>query len=352
MDISKVNMPMPMPKVEIPKVNIPKVDIPKVEIPKVNMPNMPKVNIPNMPKATMPKVNIPKATMQNVNIPKATMPNMPKVTIPNMQNVNIPKVTIPKATMPKFAMPQLPASPINPNTIKVLIVSISNVLAKPEGRALLKQSLKMLDPAIKMLTDEMVINIRKNNPKLVTVLREFGTPVASAARDTMGMVPGFGEALSVYLAAKNVSLSMSSGANMFSSIVDSFLTVPLTKVFKRSLESLENAKKLKKGIDGMSDELKSSLKLINEFDKETTKISAMVNSGVNVNSLMGSNISPITMANKMPLTMANKMPVTMAQPLALANKSPIIKGGSAGKTVIKKTTKRMRQTIKRFYTTS
>jgi hypothetical protein len=287
----------------------------------------------------IPKVDIPKATM-----PKATMPNMPKVNIP-------------KAIMPKIAMPQLPASPINPNTIKILIVSISNVLAKPEGRALLKQSLKMLDPAIKMLTDEMVINIRKNNPKLITVLREFGTPVASAARDTMGMVPGFGEALSVYLAAKNVSLSVSSGANMFSSIVDSFLTVPLTKVFKQSLESLENAKKLKKGIDGMSDELKSSLKLINEFEKETTKISSMVNSGVNVNSLMGSNTLPLTMAQQpltltQPINMANKMPLTLANkmPLTLANKSPIIKGGSTSKTVIKKTTKRMRQTIKRFYT--
>jgi hypothetical protein len=186
----------------------------------------------------------------------------------------------------------------------------------------------------------------------------------------MGMVPGFGEALSVYLAVKNVSLSVSSGANMFSSIVDSFLTVPLTKVFKQSLESLENAKKLKKGIDGMSDELKSSLKLINEFEKETTKISSMVNSGVNVNSLMGSNTlpltmaqQPLTMANKMPLTlakpinMANKMPLTLAQqpitlakPINMSNKSPIIKGGSTSKTVIKKTTKRMRQTIKRFYT--
>jgi hypothetical protein len=305
--------------------------------------------------------------MPKVDIPKATMPNMPKVNIPK---ATIPKVNIPKAIMPKIAMPQLPASPINPNTFKILIVAISNVLAKPEGRALLKQSLKMLDPAIKMLTDEMVINIRKNNPKLVTVLREFGKPVASAARDTMGMVPGFGEALSVYLAVKNVSLSVSSGANMFSSIVDSFLTVPLTKVFKQSLESLENAKKLKKGIDGMSDELKSSLKLINEFEKETTKISSMVNSGVNVNSLMGSNTlpltmaqQPLTMANKMPLTlakpinMANKMPLTLAQqpitlakPINMSNKSPIIKGGSTSKTVIKKTTKRMRQTIKRFYT--
>ncbi len=315
---------------------------------------------------------------------------IPKVEIPK---VNVPKVEIPKVNIPKVAMPQLPASPINPNTFKVLIVAISNVLAKPEGRALLKQSLKMLDPAIKMLTDEMVINIRKNNPKLVTVLREFGTPVASAARDTMGMVPGVGEALSVYLAAKNVSRSMASGANMFSSIVDSFLTVPLTKVFKQSLESLENAKKLKKGIDGMSDELKSSLKLINEFEKETTKISAMVNSGVNVNSLMAvpqqvnmaqplalakpiHMAKPLALANKMPVTMAkpinmaqplalakpltlaNKMPVTMAKPLTLAkpintaNKMPVIKGGSAGKTVIKKTTKRMRQTIKRFYTTS
>jgi hypothetical protein len=310
--------------------------------------DIPKVNIP-MPKVEIPKVEIPKANMPKVNIPKATMPK-----------VNIPKVNMP--TIPKFAMPQLPASPINPNTIKVLIVSISNVLAKPEGRALLKQSLKMLDPAIKMLTDEMVINIRKNNPKLVTVLREFGTPVASAARDTMGMVPGFGEALSVYLAAKNVSLSMASGANMFSSIVDSFLTVPLTKVFKQSLESIENVKKLKKGIDGMSDELKSSLKLINEFEKETTKISAMVNSGVNVKSLMGSNISPIAlaqpinMANKMPLALAQPItmakPLSLAQPINMANKMPIIKGGSAGKTVIKKTTKRMRQTIKRFYTTS
>ena len=322
-----------MSKVEIPKATMPKVNIPKVEIPKVEI-----------PKATMPKVNIPK-----VEIPKATMP---KVNIPK---VNIPKVEIPKATMPKVAMPQLPASPINPNTFKVLIVAISNVLAKPEGRALLKQSLKMLDPAIKMLTDEMVINIRKNNPKLVTVLREFGTPVASAARDTMGMVPGVGEALSVYLAAKNVSMSMASGANMFSSIVDSFLTVPLTKVFKQSLESLENAKKLKKGIDGMSDELKSSLKLINEFEKETTKISAMVNSGVNVNSLMAvpqqiNMAQPLALAK--PINTANKMPVTIAKPLALANKMPVIKGGSAGKTVIKKTTKRMRQTIKRFYTTS
>ena len=235
------------------------------------------------------------------------------------------------------------------HSLKIAIIAVTNVLASVKGQALLKESLKIIDPTVKLLTDEIIISIRNNNTRLLSVLKEFATPVATAIRDAMGAIPGFGEGLGIYLAAKNASLSFINGVNMFSSIADSFITIPLNKIFNQTFISIEHAKELKGNINNMSREVKSALQLINEIDKETEKIGSMINTGTDINSLITKQQNIIS--NKV-TSVADK--VTSVAEQAVSNKvesvaDKLITGGKlSSQSIIKNTTKRIRHSLKHF----
>jgi hypothetical protein len=249
------------------------------------------------------------------------------------------------------------------HSLKIAIIAVTNVLASVKGQALLKESLKIIDPTVKLLTDEIIISIRNNNTRLLSVLKEFATPVATAIRDAMGAIPGFGEGLGIYLAAKNASLSFINGVNMFSSIADSFITIPLNKIFNQTFISIEHAKELKGNINNMSREVKSALQLINEIDKETEKIGSMINTGTDINSLITKQQNIISnkvtsVADKV-TSVADKVTsvadkVTSVAEQAVSNKvesvtDKLITGGKlSSQSIIKNTTKRIRHSLKHF----
>jgi methyl-accepting chemotaxis protein len=244
------------------------------------------------------------------------VPKIPKITIPTFPN---PIEYIKK----KFTFDM--------KSFKIMIIAMLNVLATQEGQRLFKSLLKALDPAMKIFTDELEKNINKNKPKIALVLKGLLDPLASAARDAMGIIPGFGELIAVYLAIKNTVLSVANGANVMSSTVDNFVTIPLKKVFKTTHEAINNANEMKDDANEVQKDLNNILKLCREFHKESQKVQKMVDNGTSLDTML-----------EQPRDIPRDIP-------AITDETKKVKGG--GQHIVKSTTRRINKWVKRFNNT-
>ena len=258
---------------------------------------------------------------------------MPQMQMP--EQIQIPQMQMPQPKMPRMRF--------NKDSLKMLIVAVTNVLSKPEGQALLKSSLKIIDPTLKMFTDEVVRSIKKNKPKLMHVIKDMAIPVATVIRNAMGTIPGFSEGIATYLAVKNVLLTTASGVNLFSATVNSFFTMPLKKIFKQTHESIVNVIKLKDDVGMINNDVKNVMKLFSQFDKEASKIQGMMANGSNLNSLLthpNANMMPNMVGANMNVVGANLVGQNM-----MVGPNMMMVGGN---NIIKKSTQRINKWVRKF----
>lgn len=220
------------------------------------------------------------------------------------------------------------------NNLKFVVISLVNVLATKKGQELFKSLLKVIDPTMKMLTDEILKNVEKNKPEMVKVINELGQPVSQAIRETMGTVPGLGEGLAAYLALKNAILSSLNGANVASSFVDNLVVVPVSNVLKPTQESIKHAYELGNDLNNLNGDLKNMMELFNQVNCETEKLQKMSEKGSSVDSLLNvpDDNAPI---NNEPINNAKKV------------------GGRLrhSRHIIKKITRRIKKWVRRFKNT-
>ena len=76
------------------------------------------------------------------------------------------------------------------------------------------------------------------------------------------------------------------GANLFSSTIDNFVTIPVSKVLKTTHESIKHASEMKDDANNVKNDLNNILKLCSEFHKETNKINSKVKNGHSADSLL------------------------------------------------------------------
>ena len=254
---------------------------------------------------------------------------------------------------------------------KYIIIAMLRIFSTPEGLALLKASLNVIDPALKIFTEKMGESVNKNRDKFESIVKDMTIPIASAVRDAMGTIPWFGEALALYLVVKNIITSVVNGANLFSSTVDIAFTIPLKQIFEEVHKSLKNASELKNDINLVNDDLKNILTLFNKINDETQKIQTMVETGTDMNSLLTNKVNAAANAatnkvasatnkinaaanaatNKVAAT-ANKVASaanTVANAAAAATAIKI--GGSSSssnKLIIKKSIRRINKWVRKF----
>jgi hypothetical protein len=263
--------------------------------------------------------------------------------MPQMQmheQIQMPQIQMQMPEQIQMQMPEQPKMPrmrFNKDSLKMLIVAVTNVLSKPEGQALLKSSLKIIDPTLKMFTDEVVRSIKKNKPKLMHTIKDMAIPVATVIRNAMGTIPGFSEGLAAYLAVKNVLLTTANGVNLFSATVNSFFTMPLKKIFKQTHESIVNVIKLKDDVGMINNDVTNVMKLFSQFDKEASKIQNMMMNGSNLNSLLTHNTNMVG-ANMMPNMVGSNMMPNMVPNMNMVG----------GNNIIKKSTQRINKWVRKF----
>lgn len=214
-------------------------------------------------------------------------------------NTDLNKTTILKFIIPRFPTIHMPSfSFLNPieyikkkltfdmKSFKIMIIAMINALGTPDGKAFIKSLLRTLDPTIKIFTDEVIINIRKNKPKLVMLIKELGEPVGQAIRDSLGTIPVFGEIVGAFLALKNSIMAALKGANLISSTLDNFVTIPMSKVLKTSHQAFQNASNLKGDANELKNDLDNILKFCNQYHKETNKIKEAMDRGSSPEALL------------------------------------------------------------------
>jgi len=244
---------------------------------------------------------------------------------------------------------------------KYIIIAMLRIFSTPDGLALLKSSLNVIDPALKIFTEKMGESINKNRDKFESIVKDMTIPIASAVRDAMGTIPGFGEGLAVYLVVKNIITSVVNGANLFSSTVDIAFTIPLKQIFEEVHKSLKNASELKNDINLVNDDLKNILTLFNKINEETQKIQTMVETGTDMNSLLTNKVNAA--ANAATNKVANKVASTANKVANATNKvanavatnaaavAAIKIGGSSSssnKMIIKKSIRRINKWVRKF----
>jgi hypothetical protein len=213
------------------------------------------------------------AEMNKTTILKFVIPNFPTIHMPNFSFLN-PIEYIKK----KFTFDM--------KSFKIMIIALLNVLSTPDGKEFFKSLLRALDPTIKIFTDEVIINVRKNKPKLVMLIKELGEPVGQAIRDSLGTIPVFGEAVGAFLALKNSIMAALKGANLISSTVDNFVTIPMSKVLKTTHQALRNASDAKDDANAVNKDIENILKMCNQYHKEMDKIKNAMDRGSSPESLM------------------------------------------------------------------
>ena len=254
-----------------------------------------------------------KKVVISIPIPQVTMPN-PFSFVKN--KINDAKNKINDA---KNKLLQL-------QNLKYAAIAMINVLATKEGQELFKSLLKAIEPSMKLFTDEMLIQVEKNKPKIVELVKEFGQPVSQAVRETMGTIPGIGEGLAAYLALKNTVLASLNGANLASSVVDNFAIYPAMKILKETGETMKHVSELKDEADSVKKDFNNILQLFDKIDKETSKIEKMANNGSSLETLL------------------NKQPASVP---------PQIKGGMRRRQdIIRNSTKRIKKWVERFTNTT
>jgi hypothetical protein len=206
--------------------------------------------------------------------------------------------------------------------LKYAAIAMINILATKEGQELFKSLLKGIEPSMKLFTDEMLIQVEKNKPKIVELVKEFGQPVSQAVRETMGTIPGVGEGLALYLALKNTALASLNGANLASTVVDNFAISPAMKILKETGQTMKHISELKDEADSVKKDFNNILQLFDKIDKETSKIEKMANNGSSLETLL------------------NKQPENVPQK---------IKGGMRRRQdIIRNSTKRIKKWVGRF----
>ena len=240
-----------------------------------------KVNIIHKPIKPKPKGNKvvtcstsnTNAEMNKTTILKFVIPNFPTIHMPNLSFINPIEYIKKKLTF-------------DINSFKIMIIAMLNVLSTPDGKEFFKSLLRALDPTIKIFTDEIMINVRKNKPKLVMLIKELGEPVGQAIRDSLGTIPVFGEAVGAFLALKNSIMAALKGANLISSTVDNFVTIPMSKVLKTTHQALRNASDAKDDANAVNKDIENILKMCNQYHKEMDKIKNAMDRGSSPESLM------------------------------------------------------------------
>ena len=276
------------------------------------------------------QIQMPQMQMQMQMPEQIQMPQM-QMQMPQMQ---MPQMQIPEQI--QIPQPKMPRMRFNKDSLKMLIVAVTNVLSKPEGQALLKSSLKIIEPTLNLFTDEVVRSIKKNKPKIIHVIKDMAIPVATVIRNAMGTIPTFSEVLAIYLAVKNVLLTTASGVNLFSATVNSFFTMPLKRIFKETHESIVNVIKLKDDVGMINNDVKNVMKLFSQFDKEASKIQGMMANGSNLNSLLTH-----PNANMMP----NMVGANLVGQNMMVGPNMMMVGGN---NIIKKSTQRINKWVRKF----
>jgi len=207
-----------------------------------------------------------------------------RIRIPNLSDI-FGSVKIPTNPIPGM-IEKVKQKITDVNNIKFVVISLVNVLATKKGQQLFKSLLKVIDPTMKMLTDEILRNVEKNKPEMVKVVNELGQPVSQAIRETMGTIPGFGEGLAAYLALKNAILSSLNGANVAASFVDNLVVVPVSNVLKPTQESIKHAYELGNDLNNLNGDLKNMMELFNEVNCEAEKLQKMSEKGSSIDSLL------------------------------------------------------------------
>lgn len=262
----------------------------------------------------------------------------------------IPQITIPNPlSFVKNKIDYVINKLLQLQNLKYAAIAMINILATKEGQELFKSLLKGIEPSMKLFIDEMLIQVEKNKPKIVELVKELGQPVSQAIRDSIGIIPGVGEGLALYLALKNTVLASLNGANLVSTVVDNFIINPAMKILKETDKTMKHISELKDEADSVKKDFNNILQLFDKIDKETSKIKKMANNGSSLETLL--NTRPITTAPTAP------DPATApAQALAPAPAAPepapepaTTKGGMRRrKNIIRNSTKRIKKWVKRF----
>ncbi len=257
----------------------------------------------------------------------------------------IPQITIPNPlSFVKNKIDYVINKLLQLQNLKYAAIAMINILATKEGQELFKSLLKGIEPSMKLFIDEMLIQVEKNKPKIVELVKELGQPVSQAIRDSIGIIPGVGEGLALYLALKNTVLASLNGANLVSTVVDNFIINPAMKILKETDKTMKHISELKDEADRVKKEFNDILQLFDKIDKETSKIEKMANNGSSLETLLITHPKTTT------------APKTTAAPTAAAPKTtttttaaPPTKGGMRRRqNIIRNSTKRIKKWVKRF----
>ena len=257
----------------------------------------------------------------------------------------IPQITIPNPlSFVKNKIDYVINKLLQLQNLKYAAIAMINILATKEGQELFKSLLKGIEPSMKLFIDEMLIQVEKNKPKIVELVKELGQPVSQAIRDSIGIIPGVGEGLALYLALKNTVLASLNGVNLVSTVVDNFIINPAMKILKETDKTMKHISELKDEADRVKKEFNDILQLFDKIDKETSKIEKMANNGSSLETLLITHPKTTT------------APKTTAAPTAAAPKTtttttaaPPTKGGMRRRqNIIRNSTKRIKKWVKRF----
>jgi len=256
----------------------------------------------------------------------------------------IPQITIPNPlSFVKNKIDDVINKLLQLQNLKYAAIAMINILATKEGQELFKSLLKGIEPSMKLFIDEMLIQVEKNKPKIVELVKELGQPVSQAIRDSIGIIPGVGEGLALYLALKNTALASLNGANLASTVVDNFAISPTMKILKETDKTMKHISELKDEADSVKKDFNNILQLFDKIDKETSKIEKMANNGSSLETLLITHPKTTT------------APKTTAAPTAAAPKTttttaaPPTKGGMRRRqNIIRNSTKRIKKWVKRF----
>lgn len=256
----------------------------------------------------------------------------------------IPQITIPNPlSFVKNKIDDVINKLLQLQNLKYAAIAMINILATKEGQELFKSLLKGIEPSMKLFIDEMLIQVEKNKPKIVELVKELGQPVSQAIRDSIGIIPGVGEGLALYLALKNTVLASLNGVNLVSTVVDNFIINPAMKILKETDKTMKHISELKDEADSVKKDFNNILQLFDKIDKETSKIVKMANNGSSLETLLITHPKTTT------------APKTTAAPTAAAPKTttttaaPPTKGGMRRRqNIIRNSTKRIKKWVKRF----
>jgi hypothetical protein len=244
--------------------------------------------------------------------------------------------------------------------LKYAAIAMINILATKEGQELFKSLLKGIEPSMKLFIDEMLIQVEKNKPKIVELVKELGQPVSQAIRDSIGIIPGVGEGLALYLALKNTVLASLNGANLVSTVVDNFIINPAMKILKETDKTMKHISELKHEADSVKKDFNNILQLFDKIDKETSKIEKMANNGSSLETLLithpKTTTAPTTTAaptapapTAAPTTTTTPTtPTTPTTTTTTTTTAPTKGGMRRRQNIIRNSTKRIKKWVKRF----